>query len=302
MGTLTRMRNFIDVVEAEGFSAASRKTHRSKALLSKHVMELEDELGVLLLNRTTRQLSLTQAGHAYYLKAVEIVKELDDLKASLEQTHSTVGGRVKLSASRTFADAQIGQSLIDFLVQYPQIRLDIHIDDRFVDLVEEGFDLALRITNMEDSSLIAKKLTPIRIVTIASKKFIAENGEPEIPQDLKNFPCIIDRNNRKFNNWLFMDKNRHTFSVAIDGPLEVNGPVITASAARAGLGFSRLPYFTAAADITKGELKVVLADYEIKDIGLYAVYPERRYLPVNVRLMLDFLTHWFKKYDRQART
>ena len=160
MDTLTRMRAFIDVVEAEGFSAAARKIGRSKALLSKYVRELEDELGALLLNRTTRQFSLTEAGHTYYQRASEIVREVDNLADAVRESSGDVRGRIKLSAPRTFADAPIGQSLIDFAKEHPDIVLEIDLDDRFVDLVEEGFDLAIRITRLESSSLIARRLAP----------------------------------------------------------------------------------------------------------------------------------------------
>ena len=160
MDTLTRMRAFIDVVEAEGFSAAARKIGRSKALLSKYVRELEDELGALLLNRTTRQFSMTEAGHTYYRRASEIVREVDSLADAVRESSGDVRGRIKLSAPRTFADAPIGQSLIDFAKEHPDIVLEIDLDDRFVDLVEEGFDLAIRISRLESSSLIARRLAP----------------------------------------------------------------------------------------------------------------------------------------------
>ena len=141
MDTLSRMRAFVDVVEAEGFSAAARKVGKSKALLSKYVRELEDELGALLLNRTTRQLSLTEAGHTYYARAVELLRDVEDLAESVRDSSGDVRGRVRLSAPRTFADAPVGQSLIDFAKAHPDITLEINLDDRFVDLVEEGFDL-----------------------------------------------------------------------------------------------------------------------------------------------------------------
>ncbi len=151
MDTLTRMRAFIAVVENEGFSAAARKIGRSKALLSKYVRELEDELGALLLNRTTRQFSLTELGHTYYKRAVEIVREIDTLQDMVRDSREGVRGRIKVSAPRSFADASLDQALIDFAVANPEIGLDIHLDDRFVDLVEEGFDLAIRVTTLEDS-------------------------------------------------------------------------------------------------------------------------------------------------------
>ena len=166
MDTLTRMRAFIAVVEAEGFSAAARKIGRSKALLSKYVRELEDDLGALLLNRTTRQFSLTEAGHTYFRRASEIIREIDSLADSVRESSGDVKGRIKLSAPRTFADAPIGQSLIDFAAAHPAIVLDINLDDRFVDLVEEGFDLAIRISRLENSSLIARRLAPFSVTNV----------------------------------------------------------------------------------------------------------------------------------------
>ncbi|TIU46143.1 MAG: LysR family transcriptional regulator, partial [Mesorhizobium sp.] len=224
MDTLTRMRAFIDVVEAEGFSAAARKIGRSKALLSKYVRELEDELGALLLNRTTRQFSMTEAGHTYYRRASEIVREVDSLADAVRESSGDVRGRIKLSAPRTFADAPIGQSLIDFAKQHPDIVLDIQLDDRFVDLVEEGFDLAVRISRLENSSLIARRLAPFSIKLCASPELIARHGMPTRPQDLGHMPCIVDTNGRGLNNWPFKGDNGDPVSIAVSGPIEVNSP------------------------------------------------------------------------------
>jgi DNA-binding transcriptional LysR family regulator len=221
MDTLTRMRAFIDVVEAEGFSAAGRKIGRSKALLSKYVRELEDELGALLLNRTTRQFSLTEAGHTYYKRASEIVREIDNLADVVRESSGDVRGRIKLSAPRTFADAPIGQSLIDFAKEHPDITLDINLDDRFVDLVEEGFDLAVRITRLESSSLIARRLAPFSVCLCASPELIEKHGKPGRPQDLATLPCIIDTNGRWLFNWPFLGDGGEMISVSVSGPIEV---------------------------------------------------------------------------------
>jgi len=297
MGILTRMRTFIDVVDAEGFSAASRKTGRSKALLSKHVRELEDSLGVLLLNRSTRQLSLTEAGHAYYLRAQEILHEINSLQDSITEAHANVRGRIKISAPHPFAEAPIGQSLIDFCVAYPDVNLDIHLDDRFVDLIEEGFDLAIRITKMDDSSLIARKLMEVHSIVCTSPALLAQIGEPAKPEDLRHLPCLIDRNNRSFNHWAFMNKDGSEFTIPVNGPIEVNSPRITCNAAAAGLGFARMPFFVAEPELESGKLKTVLNDYTVTGVGVYAVYPHRRYLPARIRLLVDYLAQWFRNYQ-----
>jgi DNA-binding transcriptional LysR family regulator len=294
MDTLTRMRAFIDVVEAEGFSAAARKIGRSKALLSKYVRELEDELGALLLNRTTRQFSLTEAGHTYYRRASEIVREIDSLADTVRDSARDVRGRIKLSAPRTFGDAAIGRSLIDFAREHPDITLEIHLDDRFVDLVEEGFDLAIRITRLEDSSMIARRLAPFSIRICASPELIARVGKPERPQDLARMPCVIDTNGRWLSNWPFMRENGEMFSVSVSGPIEVNSPLATRAAAIAGLGFAPLPDFIAEPALESGELVCVLNDWVPRGGGIFAVYPHRRYLPAKIRVMVDFLAQWFK--------
>ncbi|ESY22925.1 LysR family transcriptional regulator [Mesorhizobium sp. M1148] len=294
MDTLTRMRAFIDVVEAEGFSAAARKIGRSKALLSKYVRELEDELGALLLNRTTRQFSLTEAGHTYYSRASEIVREVDSLADAVRESSGDVRGRIKLSAARTFADAPIGQSLIDFAKQHPDIVLDIHLDDRFVDLVEEGFDLAVRISRLENSSLIARRLGPFSIKLCASPELIAKHGKPTRPQDLANLPCIVDTNGRSLANWRFRGEGEESVSVNVSGPIEVNSPMAARAAAVSGLGFTILPDFIAAPDLASGLLVSLLDDRIQSGSGIFAVYPHRRYLPAKVRVFVDFLVQWFK--------
>ncbi|MVA95741.1 LysR family transcriptional regulator [Nitratireductor sp. CAU 1489] len=294
MDTLTRMRAFIAVVEAEGFSAAARKIGRSKALLSKYVRELEDDLGALLLNRTTRQFSLTEAGHTYFRRASEIIREIDSLADSVRESSGDVKGRIKLSAPRTFADAPIGQSLIDFAVAHPDIVLDINLDDRFVDLVEEGFDLAVRISRLENSSLIARRLAPFTVKVCASPAFLEKNGAPRRPQDLAGLPCIIDTNGRWLSNWPFKGDNGETITVPVSGPIEVNSPLAARAATLAGLGFAILPDFIAAPEIEAGRLKSLLDDRMPTDAGIFAVYPHRRYLPAKVRVFVDFLVQWFK--------
>ena len=298
MDTLTRMRAFIDVVEAEGFSAAARKIGRSKALLSKYVRELEDELGALLLNRTTRQFSLTEAGHTYYRRATEIVREIDSLADAVRDSSGDVRGRIRLTAPRTFADAPIGQSLIDFAKEHPDIVLDIHLDDRFVDLVEEGYDLAIRITRLESSSLIARKLAAFGIRICAAPELIEKHGRPTRPQDLAQMPCVIDTNGRWLSNWPFVNERGEPITVAVTGRLEVNSPQSVRAAAVAGLGFATMPDFIARPALDDGTLVSVLDEFIPSGGGIFAVYPHRRYLPAKVRVFVDFLVQWFKAKEK----
>jgi DNA-binding transcriptional LysR family regulator len=295
MDTLTRMRAFIDVVDAEGFSAAARKMGRSKALLSKYVKDLEDDLGALLLNRTTRQFSLTEAGHTYYRTASEILKEIDDLADMVREGSSDLKGRVRISVPRTFVDAPIGMSLVDFSREHPDITLEIVAEDRFVDLIEEGFDLAIRITRLEDSGMIARKLCDFRLLCCASPDFIKAHGPLNDPQMLAKLPCVVDTNGRNYNNWRFEPAGGPPIHVAVSGPIEVNSPIATMRAAIAGVGVAIVPEFVGRPSVESGELVEIFKEYIPRGGGVYAIYPHRRYLPAKVRRFVDFLTQWFKK-------
>ncbi len=296
MDTLTRIRAYIDVVEAEGFSAAARRNGRSKALLSKYVRELEDDLGALLLNRTTRQFSLTEAGHTYYRTASDILKEIDNLADLVRESNRDLKGTVRVSAPRTFTDAPVGRSMIDFALKNPEIKLEITSDDRFVDLVEEGFDVAIRITQLADSGLIARKLAPFQVYVCASPDFMARHPDLKEPADLVNVACITDTNSRTLNNWQFRGPNGALQSVTVKGPMEVNSPSASMQAVRAGLGVSMLPDFVAWPLIRSGEIVTLFEDRVPDDAAIYAVYPHRRYLPAKVRALVDYLAAWFKEY------
>ncbi|MEK1866902.1 MAG: LysR family transcriptional regulator [Ensifer adhaerens] len=295
MDTLTRIRAFIDVVDAEGFSAAARRVGKSKALLSKYVRELEDELGALLLNRTTRQFSLTEAGHTYYRTASEILKEIDNLADLVRANNSDLKGRLRITAPRTFVDADIGQSLVDFGKQHPELSLEIISDDRFVDLVEEGFDVAIRITRLEDSTLIARKLDDFQVLICAAPEFLEKSGPIAHPTDLSKLPCILDTNGRSYSNWRFVEPDGSAFTVPVGGPIEVNSPLAALRATVSGLGVSIIPDFIARPKIATGELVTLFDDFLPRDRGIYAIYPHRRYLPAKVRTLVDFLHAWFRK-------
>ncbi|MDB5524365.1 MAG: putative HTH-type transcriptional regulator [Rhizobium sp.] len=295
MDTLTRMRAFIDVVDAEGYSAAARKLGRSKALLSKYVKELEDELGALLLNRTTRQFSLTEAGHTYYRTASEILKEIDNLADQVREGAQDLKGRIKISVPRSFIDAEIGRSMIDFSAEHPDITLEIIAEDRFVDLIEEGFDVAIRITRLEDSGMIARKLCDFGMHCFVSPALLEKYGPIKSPQDLALIPCIVDTNSRYYNNWRFEAPGGGYQSVSVSGPIEVNSPIASTRAAIAGLGVAMIPDFVAKPKTEFGELVTILEEFMPDGGGIYAIYPHRRYLPAKVRRFVDYLHGWFKK-------
>jgi DNA-binding transcriptional LysR family regulator len=297
MDTLTRMRAFLQVVEASGFSAAGRKSGRSKALLSKYIRELEDELGVLLINRTTRRFSLTEAGQTYYQRSSEIVREIDCLAETVRDSAGDIRGRIRVTAPRTFSDAAIGQSLIDFAVQHPDVVLDIDLEDRVVDLVEEGYDLAIRITKLADSTLIARRLAPFRILLCASPALIEKYGTPSHPRELQNLPCVVDTNARYRYNWPFRDLDGTLISVPVESRFEANSPFSVRAAAIAGIGFALVPDFIAQPAIENGQLVSILEDHLEDGRAIYAVFPDRRHLTARVRALVDFLAQWLKQHQ-----
>lgn len=292
MDAITRMRCFIQVADSKGFSAAARDMGRSKALVSKYVGELEDELGVRLLNRTTRQVSLTEVGESYYKEAAEILQRIDDLQASVQASQQEVKGRLRVSAPRSLGDSLLNVAIMEFLSRHPGVMLDLRLEDRFVDLVEEGFDLAVRVTQLEDSSLIARKIALFRTVVCASPTVLEAYGRPQVPADLSTLPCLIDTNYRYKQNWTF-DVGGERQSVSVKGPLEVNSASAAREAALQGLGFLRTPLFFVADDVETGALETVLVDFEEQERGIYAVYPHRRHLTAKVRSLVDFLVSWY---------
>ncbi|ODN69001.1 LysR family transcriptional regulator [Methylobrevis pamukkalensis] len=295
MDTLTRMRTFVEVVDAGGFSAAARKLGRSKALISKYVKELEDELGTRLMNRTTRRFSLTELGQAYYRDAGEILQRVDDLQDMVRDRHGEPTGLLRVTAPRTFGDSVLGLAIMEFMTAHPAIKLDLRLDDRFVDLVDEGFDCAIRVTELQDSSLIARKLTDYRFVVVARPDVIAATGRPLHPSDLADLPCVIDSNLRSRFSWRFnVDGER--ISVQVSGRIEVNSPEAIRIAVLAGLGYGLAPYVMVREDIAAGRLQTVLDDVPTSPPGVYVVYPHRRHLSAKIRAFVDFLVKWFAEH------
>jgi DNA-binding transcriptional LysR family regulator len=297
MDTVTRMQAFVEVVEAEGFSAAARRMGRSKALMSKYVRELEDELGALLLNRTTRQFSLTEAGQIFYHSANEILGRISDLKDTVREAGAGLKGRLRVAAPRSLTDLEIGLPLAEFAAEYPEIALEVVLDDRIVDLVEDGFDVAIRISRLADSALIARKLAGFRLVLCASPQFVERHGMPQNARDLARYPAIVDTNWKGRNNWIFLDENDREITVAVTSRIEVNSPEVAKRAAMAGLGLTMVPEFSVVQEIRDGRLLSLLEDRFPPGGGVYAVYAHRRHVPAKVRVFVDFMAEWFRRQN-----
>lgn len=290
---LARIRAFMQVYDAGGFSAAARANGRSKALLSKYVTDLEDHLGVRLMNRTTRKLSLTEAGEAYYREASQLLGQLEDLDATIADQSAEARGLLRISAARNFGETSLAPALFKFITDHPDVTLDLRLEDRFVDLVDEGIDVALRIGSMPDSSLIVRKIAETRMVLCGSPALIKTLGVPKNVEALRNLPAIIDTNIQGQANWRFEVNGKKT-SVQVSGPVRVNSPVAATQAAIDGLGFALLPSYLADSVIAEGRLVGLLTDMMSEGPWLQAVYPHRRHLSGKVRALIDHLVSWFE--------
>lgn len=292
---LARIRAFVQVFDAGGFSAAARQHGRSKALLSKYVTDLEDYLGVRLMNRTTRKLSLTEAGEAYYREVSTLLQQLDDLDATITDQTAEPRGLLRISAPRNFGESSLAPAIYEYLKKHPKVTLDLRLEDRYVDLVDEGIDVALRISTLPDSSLIARKIADMHVVVAAAPELLQQHGMPTHPEDLRRMPCIIDVNLQGQSNWRFVEDDK-TISVPVTGPVRVNSPLAARQAAVMGLGFVVLPSYLADPALASGELVRVLSDYLPTGQTLQAVYPHRRHLAGKVRALIDHLVEWFQNH------
>lgn len=294
MDTLTRMRSFVDVVREGGYSAAARATGRSKAILSKDVRELEDFLGVRLLTRTTRSVAVTEVGQTYFDEALDLLAGIDGLQERMREQGDTPRGPLRISAPRTHSEGLLGRAIMAFAAAYPQVQLDVVFEDRFIDMVAERFDVAIRISELADSSLIARKLSAYRVVVCATPDLLAEHGTPQSPEDVSRLPAIADSNHRVKRAYTF-DTPEGRRSVRIDPVMSINAPHAIRMAALASLGFCQVPYLTVQDDIEAGRLVPVLEEYELKGVGIYAVYAERRHMTQKLRAFIDFLADQFTK-------
>jgi DNA-binding transcriptional LysR family regulator len=289
---LARIRAFVQVFDAGGFSAAARQHGRSKALLSKYVTDLEDYLGVRLMNRTTRKLGLTEAGEAYYREASQLLQQLDDLDATISDQTAEPRGLIRVSAPRNLGETTLAPAIFAFMNHHPLVSVDLRLEDRFVDLVDEGIDVALRLSVLPDSSLIARKIVDIGHAVYGAPALLDRVGTPQTAEDLRALPCIVDTNMPNHTSWRFIEGGGPV-SVHVAGRVRVNSPVAAMQAALAGLGFAVLPEHLALPQVAAGRLAAVLTDRMPEGPSLRAVYPHRRHLAGKVRALIDYLAEWF---------
>jgi DNA-binding transcriptional LysR family regulator len=291
MDRLLTMEAFLRVVDAGSFTAAARQWGRSKAVVSKYVNALEDHLGVELLRRTTRSLSLTEAGRAYRERCADVLGEIQSLEASVRQDVAAPRGPLRITAPPGFASHYLDVMTKDFLARFPEVTLDLDLTHRMVDLIEDNIDVAIRVTTPRDSSLVARRIAPAPIIAVAAPSYLRQRGTPKKPADLREHDCIVDTNFRDQQRWRFRSRRSggKTETVSVNGPLRVNHPDAVREMAEAGLGVALVPDFVAREGLEAGRLCEVLRGRVAFEWSIFAVYPRRKYLPVRVRAYVEHL-------------
>ncbi|WP_223671177.1 LysR family transcriptional regulator [Kangiella shandongensis] len=292
MNKLNLMKAFITVVDEGSFTAAAEKLETSPQLVSKYVSALEKELSLRLLQRTTRTVAVTEVGRAYYDRSRQILWDIEELEQSMQEEDRRPGGLLRISAPMSFATLHLGQALADFQNEYSDVQIDLQLNDRKVDIVEEGFDLALRVGRLSSSSLIAKKIAPIRLVTCASPDYLKQYGTPATPDELAQHR-YLHYSYRDSSEPLIGGMQKAFPSLKEQRHIVANNGEVLAKAAVAGAGIVVQPTFIVGSAIAQGKLSIILPDYEPEPLGLYALYAHRRYLSSKVRSFIDFLSEYF---------
>jgi len=292
MDKLQAMQLFTRVVDAGSFTAGAEQMGISRALASKLIQTLEDNLGVRLLNRTTRRISLTDPGKSYYQRASEILVQLAEAEAEAAELQVEPRGRMRVSAPISFAVRHLAPALADFQRRFPRVELELGLNDRLVDIVDEGYDLAIRISRLADSSLVARRIASASMVVVASPEYLARAGTPNHPDELAGHSLLIYTLTPKPEEWTFV-RGAETVAVRLKGRLFVNNGDYIEAAAIGGGGIGLLPTFIAFDALKKGRLVQVLGEWPVPDIGIHAVYPQTRALPAKTRVLIDFLVERF---------
>ena len=270
-------------------SAAADRLEVAKSAISRRLKELEEHLGVQLFHRTTRSMNLTESGTAFYQQSVRILEDLVEAENAITQAHVTLKGSIKIAVPYSFGLMHLSPAINEFLILHPQIEFDLDFNDRQVDIVQEGFDLAIRIADLEDSSLIARRLASIDHVVCAAPSYLEKHGIPKSPKDLANHQCLAYNLLHDYKLWRFTDGNKRMSNATINPHFKSSAGESLRDAAIAGLGVTYLPTFVVYQQIEQKQLIPILTDYKPLQINAYAIYPQTRHLSQRVRSFVDFL-------------
>jgi DNA-binding transcriptional LysR family regulator len=299
MDRLQAIQVFVQVVESSNFIRAAERLGLSATAVSRQVAELEKHLQSRLLQRTTRRISLTESGRTFYERCVQILAELDEAEREVGQEAAEPRGTIRLTTSVNFGTRQVTPAIASFLARHAQVKFDVSLSDRIVDIIEEGFDLAIRIGRTGAQNLVARKLGEARLVLCASPAYIARHGAPATPEDLARHNCLTYEYALR-DAWTFCDAAGRERTVRVAGSLNSNNGDLNAAAAVQGVGIALEPDFIVDSELKSGKLVPVLESFEAPASPIYAVYPSRRFLPAKVRAFVDFLVERFTGTNARA--
>jgi DNA-binding transcriptional LysR family regulator len=293
MDRLTSLGVFVAAVEEGSFAAAARRFGLSPAMAGKHVSEIEARLNARLLQRTTRRLSLTDAGQAYYQRSKQILEAFDDANREASDANGTARGVLRVAAPVTFGAMHLGQVVARYMDDHPQVKVEVVLGDRYVDLLDAGIDVAIRIGRLDNAALVTRRIAPCRMVVCASPAYLERHGTPRKPRDLLDAPRLAFSEAVSAGDWTLFDANNRAH--VIDGPVRMsaNNTQMLLSAALAGAGVAYGPTFVFGEHVRRGELVALLPAYRSTELLVQAVYPGARQIPFKVRRFVDYLAEAF---------
>jgi len=284
---------FVKVVEAGSFAGAAGRLDVSVSSVSRLVADLEAHLGTRLLHRTTRRLSLTEAGRTFHEHGVQLLADLDEAEASASAEAVVPRGTLRITCGTTFGNAHLAPALAAFRVRYPQVRFDVELSDRMADLVDEGFDAAVRIGGSAASNLVGRRIGTTALVCCAAPSYLAAHGEPRTPEELVRHPCLLYQYAAQRDVWTFTGPGGTAHRIRVSGPVFANSGSFLAAMAREGAGITYEPDFAVGPDVRTGLLVPILRDYPPPTAPIHVMYPSRRHLSAKVRVFAQFLAERF---------
>jgi len=293
MDRLTSLGIFVSAVEEGSFAAAARRFGLSAAMAGKHVSALEAELDARLLQRTTRHLSLTDTGQTYYERCKRILEAFDEARREASDSQGTARGVLRVAAPVTFGAMHLGEVVARYLEDHPHVNVEVVLGDRYVDLIDAGVDVAIRIGRLEDPGLVTRRLAPCRMVVCASPAYLKRHGTPRKPVDLQHAQRLAFSEAVSAGDWTLLDARNRAH--VIDGPcrMAANNTQMLLAAALAGAGIAYGPTFVFGEHLRRGELVALLPAYRAADLAIQAIYPSARRIPLKVRRFVDYLAETF---------
>jgi len=296
MDRFAAYKSFAQVVESGSFARAAERLTLSTTAISKHVADLEAHLHTRLLNRTTRKLSLTESGQAFYGRCVQLLHDLEEAEQEAAGAAGIPRGTLRLTSSVNFGVRQLAPAIAEFAVRYPELKFDVQLSDRVVDLVEEGFDLAIRIGRPGSENLVARRLGEMRVILCASPVYVKAHGAPSVADDLAHHNCLTYEYSVPRSQWRLHDADGKEHQVQVSGTMHSNNGDLLAEAAAHGSGIVFQPDFIVGGYLQSGRLVPLLPGYEGASLPIYAVYPSRKHLSAKVRAFVDFLITQFNSH------